>query len=88
MIEQNAEGVVGCILLNPITGRRWFRVYSDQLDSDGRKEHVDYELKIEELKVVIVGSRASLCTDGDRAWVGWSSKILDRARKPPEELKT
>lgn len=66
----NRCSMKACILYNPFTEDRWFRVYSED------KKYKDYELKAERLPVKIL-SKAILVHNNEQNYLDW-----DLRRKP------
>ena len=73
MTESPAKGVKGFILYSPFSEDYFFRVYNPD------KSFTDYELRIEELEVEIIGDFASLFEDAETYnKISWASKILKK----------
>lgn len=71
VIESFAKGLVGFLLLNPVTGVRFFRVYK----STGG--FVDYGIRAEDIKMMIVSDVISRYDcEGGESYLDWSSAYL------------
>lgn len=89
--EIPAKGIKGFLLYNPSAEDKYFfRVY----DANDKSKFQDYELACEEIPVEITGDWVSLYNnekpdqrDAKRSWLGWASKIFDRANNHAQAPK-
>ena len=75
-IERSAKGKVGCILCNPISNKRWFRIYNGKGQS-----HSDYKILVKEFKVKIIDESVSLFDD-DEPRLSWTNHKLEAGESP------